>query len=303
MSEPYRLTAGNMTDPDLPRGVLVLGRRRAREGGAIPLSVRRETCLRDEPAAHHHVPRGWRACEPRRVVRLHREERPAAELVPLHRPPTALRRCTAIRSVRGRPVSNRDPEATYNAPAQSIPFAIAEWVRQNLRVHLPGLVRAYDARTMRARVQPALRALVSQPDGSTEPMDRAPIYDVPVQWPGSGGFVFHCDLQPGDPVWLKFSERGIGEFKRTLELADPPPMVMFETRDAVAYPYRAEEIVPVEGTTAGDIRDVTRRPAGRSPAWWARRCRRRMVIRTSTWSPTRSDSGSATRRSKSCRPA
>ena len=60
-----------------------------------------------------------------------------------------------------------------------------------------------------------------------------------------------------------FSERGIGEFKRTLELADPPPMVMFETRDAVAYPYRAAEIVPVGGTTAeGHIRDVTPTASG-----------------------------------------
>ena len=159
-------------------------------------------------------------------------------------------------------MSNRDTEATYNGPAQAIPFAIAEWVRQNLRTSIPGLVRAYDARTMRARVQPALNAIVSQPDGSTEAMERAPIYDVPVQWPGGGGFVFHCDLNAGDPVWLLFSERGIGEFKRTLELADPPAMVMFETRDAVAYPYRAAEIEPVGGTTGGDIRDVTPTASG-----------------------------------------
>ena len=143
-------------------------------------------------------------------------------------------------------MSNRDPEATYNGPTQAIPFAIEEWVRQNLRTAVPGIVRAYDADTMRARVQPALRAIVSQPDGSTEAMDRASIYDVPVTWPGGGGFVFHCNLDPGDTVWLMFSERGIAEFKRSLELADPPPMVMFQARDAVALPWRAVAITPAE---------------------------------------------------------
>ena len=154
-------------------------------------------------------------------------------------------------------MSNRDPQATYSGPTQAIIFAIEEWVRLNLRTAMPGIVRAYDARTMRARVQPALRAIVSQPDGSTEAMDRAPIYDVPVTWPGGGGYVFHCNLDAGDTVWLMFSERGLAEFKRTIELADPPPMVMFESRDAVAQPYRAAEIVPAEGVTGGDIRDVT----------------------------------------------
>ena len=148
-------------------------------------------------------------------------------------------------------MSNRDPEATYSGPTQGILFAIQEWVRQNLRTAVPGIVRAYDASTMRARVQPALRAIVSQPDGTNEAMDRASIYDVPVVWPGGGGFVFHCDLDPGDTVWLMFSERGLAEFKRTLELANPPPMVMFQTVDAVAHPYRSAEIVPAEGYDRG----------------------------------------------------
>ena len=143
-------------------------------------------------------------------------------------------------------MSNRDPQATYSGPTQAILFAIQEWVRLNLRTAMPGIVRAYDAETMRARVQPALRAIVSQPDGTNEAMDRASIYDVPVTWPGGGGYVFHSNLDAGDTVWLMFSERGLAEFKRTLTLADPPPMVMFESRDAVALPWRTAAITPAE---------------------------------------------------------
>ena len=146
---------------------------------------------------------------------------------------------------------------------QAILFALDEWARQHLHTAMPGLVRAYDARTLRARVQPALNAMIAMPDGSTEAQERVSIYDVPVQWPGGGGFVFHCDLNPGDQVWLMFSERGLGEFKRTLTIADPPPLVMFATRDAVAYPYRAAPIAPVEGVTGGALRAIT--PSGAGP--------------------------------------
>ena len=160
---------------------------------------------------------------------------------------------------RTNPLSNRDPEATYSDPVQSIEFAIREWVRSNVRTAVPGIVRAYDARTMRARVQPALRAIVAMPEGPDEGMDRAPIFDVPVIWPGGGGYLFHCPLNPGDTVWMMFSERGITEFKNSLELADPPAMVMFATCDAVVMPWRAAEIAPAEGHIgiAGEISEVT----------------------------------------------
>lgn len=146
-------------------------------------------------------------------------------------------------------MSNRDSQATYNGPVQTIEFAIQEWARQNIRTAVPGIVRHYDAGTMRARVQPALRAIVSQPDGTDEAMDRASIMDVPVTWQGAGGFVSHFPMAAGDTVWLMFSERGISEFKRTLALADPPPMVMFQARDAVALPWRTAAITPVDGAT------------------------------------------------------
>ena len=46
-----------------------------------------------------------------------------------------------------------------------------------------------------------------------------------------------------------FSERGIAEFKRTLDMATPPALVMFEMRDAVALPWRTAAITPVDGAT------------------------------------------------------
>ena len=164
-------------------------------------------------------------------------------------------------------MSNRDPEATYGDPVQSIEFAIREWARQNIRTAVPGIVRAYDARSMRARVQPALNSIVSMPDGSDVGMEKVPIYDVPVVWPGGGGFVFHTPLNDGDTVWLMFSERGIWHFKRALQLSDPPPMVMFDPRDAVALPWQSAPISAAESNHGGDISEVT--PTSEGPLTFA----------------------------------
>ena len=91
---------------------------------------------------------------------------------------------------------------------------------------------------------------------------RAPLWDVPVLWPGGGGFIFTSGLARGDQVWLSFSERGLDLWKQDWALADPPPFTMFEMRDAVAHPIGAQEIVPVEGTSDGELSEVTPQASG-----------------------------------------
>ena len=159
-------------------------------------------------------------------------------------------------------MATREPNADYRRPARAIPFAIREWLRQNLHTALPGEIIAYDARTKRARVQPSLNALIAQDDGTQEAMPRAPIWDVPVLWPGGGGFIFTSGLARGDQVWLSFSERGLDLWKQDWSLADPPPFTMFEMRDAVAHPIGAQTITPVEGTSDGDLSEVTPQASG-----------------------------------------
>ena len=134
-------------------------------------------------------------------------------------------------------MTNRDLDATYNSPAEAVPLAIAEWARNNVRTAWPGFIRGYDARTMRARVQPAIRTMVQRE--AVEVMDRASIFNVPVLWMAAGGFASHMPASPGDHCWIMYSMRGMDEFKRTLAMADPPPMVQMGQKDAVAIPYRA----------------------------------------------------------------
>ena len=145
-------------------------------------------------------------------------------------------------------MSNRDPDIRYETLAQALRF---DWI-QNAKLLLhtvtPGLVRAYDPETKRARVQPAIRRLMVE-DGEESTLDRPPILDVPLRQPATGTHLQHHQIDEGDVVLLCFSERGIEKFKAQWgELSDPPRESCFAERDALAIPWGVETITPVRST-------------------------------------------------------
>lgn len=143
-------------------------------------------------------------------------------------------------------MSNRDPEARYVTPRQTLPFVVEQMVRRLVHTSAPGIVRAYDPVTKRAEVQPALRMLFTD---DREPVDRPPIVDVPVRQPATGGWLHHHAVDAGDVVLLLFTQRGIETFKEAWgELADPPAGVFFQERDAVAVPWGVEVLESVAST-------------------------------------------------------
>ena len=115
---------------------------------------------------------------------------------------------------------------------------IEQWVRLNVHTVQPGIVRAYDPNTKRAQVQPALRTLVlSADDPDPAAIDKPPILNVPVLWPGGGGITALFPLTEGDGVLLLFSERGLDAFKQTMKELSDPERRFFEMKDAVALPW------------------------------------------------------------------
>lgn len=142
-------------------------------------------------------------------------------------------------------MSNRDPDARDEQLPQALAFHSRQWAKANLHTAIPGIIRAYDAPTKRARVQIALNMLLT--DGTTKA--RPILLDVPVIHPSGGGLVCHINLVPGDGVWLIFSERGIQHFKRTYDVADPPKSYHFAETNAVAFPgFGALSITPASTT-------------------------------------------------------
>lgn len=128
-------------------------------------------------------------------------------------------------------MSNRDPDSRYETLPQGIPFFGRQLLKQ-VHTSLPGIVRAYNATTRRARVQPAIDLLMT--DGTSLP--KPVILDVPVQFPSGGGYTLHFPLAVGDPVVLMFMERDIARFKETLETGPPLSADIMEIQHAVAYP-------------------------------------------------------------------
>ena len=146
-------------------------------------------------------------------------------------------------------MSNRNPEARYEREEQVLPWMIEQWIRQYVCTGTVGIVRAYDPETKRSRVQPALRRLLKEEDGSISRVDRPPIINVPLRQTATGGYLVHHQIANGDVVWLSFSERGLEKFKeRWGQISDPSIDTFYSAQDAVALPWGTENIQPVRST-------------------------------------------------------
>ena len=126
-------------------------------------------------------------------------------------------------------MTNIPSDATFTSLTTVLRHVLREWSRFGLHTSIPGIIETFDAATRRARVRVAIRMRLD--DGTT--VERAPSINVPVLYPGSRTVTIFIMLVPGDPVWVKFSERGMTAFKESFELADPDPGRLFSEADAV----------------------------------------------------------------------
>lgn len=82
-------------------------------------------------------------------------------------------------------------------------------ILRDLRVAMPARVEAYDAATQKVRVQPLLREAYEDETG-TQHTERLPVIsDVPVQFPGAGGYFVTFPIAPGDTGTLLFADRSL----------------------------------------------------------------------------------------------
>ena len=140
-------------------------------------------------------------------------------------------------------MSTRDPDARYENLTQVVEYWWSEKIK-TLHTDIPGIVRAYDPLTKRARIQPALHLLLT--DGSE--VEKPPILDVPLRQTATGGHMVHQQVDEGDIVLLIFSERGLEKFKEVWTLAAPGLGAVMAERDAMAIPWGIETIAPVVET-------------------------------------------------------
>ena len=167
---------------------------------------------------------------------------------------------------------NRDTD--YANMAQSIRFAIRQSLK-DLYTCMPGIVESYDAETRRAVVKGALRVVTTK----KEEIEREAIYNVPVVFPSGGGFAITFPLEQGDPVLLVYSQRGLTNWKKSLDVATPDMLGFLSEKDAIAIPgFGTDEPehhiaidsgglrIKTTGTLAIEAQDVTFKRAGSSAA-------------------------------------
>ena len=120
------------------------------------------------------------------------------------------------------------PDSTATDLATLINHYISKRL-QGTHTALPANVVSYNSERGTATVQPALRLLLI--DDSERRMP--PIEDVPVLMQATGSAIARFTLEAGDPVMLLFSERGMSNFRETLEEGSPDRGVRFSLNDAV----------------------------------------------------------------------
>ena len=123
-------------------------------------------------------------------------------------------------------MGNKDPEKNYSNLTDALQF-VFEQMLKSLYVDIPGIIESYDNTTKRAIVRPAIK--LKRTTGQLE--SQASIVDVPVIWPGGGGFILYSQLVVGNPVTIWFSQRGITQFKETF-VESSPGIGLFNKEDA-----------------------------------------------------------------------
>lgn len=136
-------------------------------------------------------------------------------------------------------LSNQDKEKEYSDLTDALQFIFGQMVK-GLQISIPGIIESYDQEKKRCRVRPAIN--IRKTDGST--FQPSPIVNVPVVWPSGGGFTILAPLPEGEPVDIRFSQRGITQFKELFSQSDPGDGI-FAKEDAVVYAgYGALEVTP-----------------------------------------------------------
>lgn len=101
-----------------------------------------------------------------------------------------------------------------------------------LRVAMPGIIQSFDPDTVTAVVQPAIRSVQKNDDGTTTTSDYPLLVGVPVIFPRGGGCSLTFPVNEGDECLLIFSDRCIDFWWQSGGIQEPGDERMHELSDA-----------------------------------------------------------------------
>lgn len=125
-----------------------------------------------------------------------------------------------------------------------------------LRVAMPGIIQSFDPDTVTAVVQPAIRSVQKNDDGTTTTSDYPLLVGVPVIFPRGGGCSLTFPVNEGDECLLIFSDRCIDFWWQSGGIQEPGDERMHELSDAfcIVGPQSQTQKISGISTSAAQLR-------------------------------------------------
>ena len=99
---------------------------------------------------------------------------------------------------------------------------------------LPGIVQSFDPAAMTVSVQPAVAGRISDEAGKASSVDLPILPDVPVVFPGGGGFALTFPVAAGDECLVVFASRCIDAWWQSGGVGEPMEPRMHDLSDGFA---------------------------------------------------------------------
>jgi hypothetical protein len=129
--------------------------------------------------------------------------------------------------------------------------AMLDGMMAGLQTALPGIIESFNAATQTASVLPAIKANVRKQDGSAEQAALPMLVDVPVYFPGGGGYSLTFPIAKGDECLLVFSSRCIDAWWQQSGQQPPMESRSHSLSDAIAFVGLRSKPRALAGLSAG----------------------------------------------------
>ncbi len=121
---------------------------------------------------------------------------------------------------------------------------------------LPAIVTKVNFPQMTLECTPAIQGVISNPDGSTTNVTMPKLVDVPIIFPGAGGFILTMPIAVGDEVLVVFASRCIDAWWQSGGIQPQAELRMHDLSDGFAFPgpKSLPNVVPNISSTSTQLR-------------------------------------------------
>lgn len=114
-------------------------------------------------------------------------------------------------------------------------MAALQGLQASMWTALPCIIDSFDAATQTCTARPAIQARQQAQDSSFSWITLSLLVDVPVVFPGGGGFTLTFPVQPGDEALVVFSSRCIDAWFQSGKVSPQAELRMHDPSDGFAF--------------------------------------------------------------------